>query len=490
MKSRVDSRKRISVLLVFCALLAVGLTALAGGGATALASLPQWEPVAQALRLGQAGDTAAEPAMTPQEEVPTIVDFGGAPNAPVAGLDQWLARQNGDMQAASLDATPITGPKTVVVLRVYFNDYANASLLTQADVQARFDDLDKLWRNTSYNKISIVHRVSELYQLPSNRSAYIDDGDGWTDTNGNNKYDPGVDNSDGDGDGVEGTPCDVTSGGDLSCDGKYQKVLDDAVANAPNTVDFSSADAVFVLMAETGNQFHRGQANKCTLPIGTNGANRTVGCAIFSENPTEGATARWGRWAHEMGHAFQAAGPAHPSNYNNAFELMDASYPGQTGVFEKLDNMGFPGWMPAAKYVEISPTSKGDQICLLAEEYDPTSKPAVPQAIKASITGSLYYMISVRRAVLGDDVRPIPDEGVLIERVSEGADQWVTVQGVGGNRNVLWKNGTYSNAGDGIFIDISKKLDDDNYCVTVRYTDNSNQPDVMIAPWTSAPGNT
>ena len=463
MKTHVNSRKRISLLLAFCALLAIGLTALVGGGATALASLPQWEPVAQALGLDQFDVRAAEPAKADQQEVPTIVDFGGAPNAPVAGLDQWLARQNGDVQAASLNAAPITGPKTVVVLRVYFNDYANASNFTQAEVQALFDRLDQLWRDTSYSKISIVHRVSTLYQLPSNRSAYIDD----------------------------------FPDGDLSNDGKYQKVLDDAVANAPGTVDFSSADAVFVLMAETGNQFHRGQANKCTLPIGAGGANRTVGCAIFSENPTEGDNLRWGRWAHEMGHAFQVAGPAHPSNYNNEFELMDSNLPGQTGVFEKLDHVGFPGWLPPGKYVEISSASGGEQICLWAEEYDPTGRPN-SQAIKADITGSLYYMISVRRRVLGDDLNGdfangIPDEGVLIERVSEGSDPWVTVRGKGGNRNVLWKAGDIFDSGaDGIQVLIQQQTspNPDEYCITVRYDKRAIQPDVMIAPWTSAPGNT
>ena len=456
MKKQQVQRRRVSFLLALCALLAVVLTALAGGGATALASIPQLQPIAQALGADPSSAAPAEMRQAPAEEVPIVVDFGGAPNAPVAGLDQWVARQNGDLQAASLSGTPISGPKTVVVLRVYFNDYANASNFTQAEVQALFDRLNTLWKDTSYSKISIVHRVSDLYQMPSNRSAYVDDFDD----------------------------------GDLSNGGKYQKILDDAVANAPGAVDFSGADAVFVLMAETSNaQFHRGQANKCTLPIGAGGANRTVGCGIFSENPSEDDDRRWGRWAHEMGHAFQVAGPAHPSNYNSAFELMDNSLPGQTGVFEKLDDMGFPGWLPPAKYVEFSPTSKGEQICLLAEEYDPAGK-ANPQAIKAKITDSLYYMISVRRAVLGDDITPIPDEGVLIERVSEGADQWVTVQGRGGNRNNLWQNGTYSNSGDGIAIDITNKLDEDNYCVTVRYSDNANQPDVMIAPWTSAPGNT
>ncbi|MFZ1752252.1 MAG: hypothetical protein WAU10_00840, partial [Caldilineaceae bacterium] len=435
----------------------MGLTVLAGGGATALASLPQWEPVAQALGMAQPADETLAPAQPAADDVPVVVDFGGAPNAPVAGLDQWVARQNGDLQAASLSGTPITGPKTVVVLRVYFNDYANASNFTQAEVQALFDRLDKLWQDTSYGKISIVHRVSTLYQLPSNRSAYIDD----------------------------------FPDGDLSNGGKYQKVLDDAVANAPGTVNFSGADAVFVLMAETSNaQFHRGQANKCGLPIGAGGANRTVGCGIFSENPGENADRRWGRWAHEMGHAFQAGGPAHPSNYNSSFELMDNSLPGQTGVFEKLDNMGFPGWLPPGKYVEMGSGQGGEQICLYAEEYDPTGKPNI-QAIKANITGSLYYMISVRRRVLGDDITPIPDEGVLIERVSEGAAQWVTVQGKGGNRNALWKDGdTFDSGADGIQVLVGPQTSDDEYCVTVRYDKRAIQPDVMIAPWTSAPGNT
>ncbi len=470
MKSQNEERRWTSLVLVCCVVLALGLTVLVGGDTTALASLAQLEPLTQALGLEPLRTEPLLPQQSAEPDTPIVVDFGGAPNAPVAGLDQWVARQNGDIQAASLNAAPISGPKTVVVLRVYFNDYANASNFDQAAVQALFDRLDRLWRDTSYNKISIVHRVSTLYKLPSNRSAYIDD----------------------------------FADGDLSNGGKYQKVLDDAVANAPSSgadaVNFSGADAVFVLMAETGNQFHRGQANKCSLPIGAGGANRTVGCAIFSENPTEGANLRWGRWAHEMGHAFQVAGPAHPSNYNNEFELMDSNYPGQTGVFEKLDNVGFPGWLPAAKYVTVSSANGGEELCIYAEEYDPALQPN-PQAIKATITGSLYYMISVRERAFGDELNGdflappagIPDEGVLIERVSEGSDPWVTVQGKGGNRNRLWQVGDRFDSGaDGVVIDILRQNASapNEFCVKVSYDKRAVQPDVMIAPWTSAPGNT
>ena len=84
--------------------------------------------------------------------------------------------------------------------------------------------------------------------------------------------------------------------------------------------------------------------------MGPAGAVKKVGCAIFSENPTETDLQVWGRWAHEIGHAFQQGGPGHPSNYSNEFELMDSNYPGQTGVFEKQAHTGFPGWMPGTKY--------------------------------------------------------------------------------------------------------------------------------------------
>ncbi len=462
---KVAWRKAGPSVLVLCALLAVGIVMEMAGAFRARADaniyqLDVEQVNAEAQRLGTVWHGAGT-------DTPTVVDFGGgSADAPIAGMDQWLAHSRGEMEAASLSGTPITGAKKVVVLRVYFKDYTNTSTFTQSQVQALFDRLDQLWQDTSYGQISINHEVSTLFQLPDNRDKYIDD----------------------------------FPDGDLSNGGKYYKVLSDAVANAPssgpNAVDFSGADAVFVLMAETNNaQFHRGQANKCSLPIGSGGANRTVGCGIFSENPSEGANLRWGRWAHEMGHAFQAGGPAHPSNYNSEFELMDSNYPGQTGVFEKQDDIAFPGWLPPAKYVEITSSSGGEQICLWAEEYKPGSQPN-PQAIKAKITDSLYYMISVRRRVLGDDLNGdfangIPDEGVLIERVSEGSDPWVTVKGKGGNRNALWKDGDlYDGGADGIQILIGPQVTADEYCVTVRYDKRANQPDVMLAPWTSAPGNT
>ncbi len=205
----------------------------------------------------------------------------------------------------------------------------------------------------------------------------------------------------------------------------------------------------------------------------------------------------WGRWAHELGHAFQTGGPAHPSNYNSNFEQMDADYPGQTGLFEKQTSVAF-GWMPDSKYQVINSVSGGRQVAIYAGEYDPASRPNM-QAAKALLGsgGSAYYLISVRRRVLGDDLNDsftpngIPDEGVLIERVTPGGDPQVTLQGKGGDRDKLWHEGdTFTNASDGVTIAVTKKFDDDNYNVAVRYGDQSNKADVGINSWLSPPGNT
>ncbi len=113
-------------------------------------------------------------------------------------------------------------------------------------------------------------------------------------------------------------------------------------------------------------------------------------------------------------------------------------------------------------------------------------------------------MVSVRRRVLGDDLNGfftpigIPDEGVIIERVNEGADPNVKVIGRGAgpscsdfgcNRNELWHEGE-TFIGDGLMIYVVLKTDDDDYEVQVTCNTQALQPDVMIEPWTSPPGNT
>ena len=371
------------------------------------------------------------------------------------------------LETPSFAGAEAAGIARVMVLRVYFDDYAATSRYTQAAVDGFFSDIDKLYQNTSYGNMSIDYQVSSLFEMPDNRSDYIDD----------------------------------YADGDLSNGGKFDKVLLDAIANAPAGLDWSDLDSIMVLMAETdSSQFHRGQGTSArTLPQGPGGANKTVGAAIFSENPSDTDRAVWGRMAHEVGHAFQGAGPAHPSNYNSEFELMDSNYPGQIGVFSKQSDMGYPGWMPPFKYQEFDAIGGGGIAQLYPMEYDPDMLPNV-QAVRAKITDDLYYLVSVRRRILGDDLNAgftpngIPDEGVLIERVVVGGDPWVTLQPPpGGTRNNLWDAGqTYTNLADGIAIEVTRKSDPpDHYEIYVRYNpDVAHFPDVSMDPWTSPPGNT
>lgn len=390
----------------------------------------------------------------------------------------------------NVSSTYAVETKKVILLRVYFDDYAANSRYTCAEVDSMMDDMNTLWKNTSYGNVEIDFQVSTLFELPDNRSDYIDDL----------------------------PPCEPNAAlrpfGDLSCGAKFDKVLEDAINNSGGVndcsggaLDWNNLDVVLVLMAETSAaEFHRGQGiNSRNLPMGPGGDTKDVGAAIFSENPTENDNQVMGRWAHEVGHTLQQGGPGHPSNYNSEFELMDAGMPGQTGPFEKMSHIAFPGWLPEAKYKEIDPVSGGDNVCLWAMEYNPADKPNY-QAMKANITGNLYYLISVRRRVLGDDLNGdftpfgIPDEGVIIERVSEGANPWVTVMGNGAaggvcgaacDRDVLWHGGdTYDGGVDGIDISVRNKVDDDNYCVYITYDDQAFQPDIMMNPWVSPPGNT
>jgi hypothetical protein len=369
----------------------------------------------------------------------------------------------------NIGASPLAPPAPelvrIMLLRVYFNDYTATSLFTQADVQSLFDnELNQLYMDTSYGHIGIDAQVTALYQLPEDRDEYIND----------------------------------YSNGDLSQE-HYDDVVLDAINNAPAGLSWTNLDAIMVLMAETDStQFHRGEQLTFSVPQGPGGTSALTPTAIFSENPSEDPNERWGRWAHEIGHALQQDGPAHPSNYNNEFELMDSNYPGQTGVFEKQADMAFPGWLDPFKYIEFDPASGGGIANIWAEEYDPDMMPNV-QAVRAKITDSLYYLISVRRQIRGDDLNGdftpygIPDEGVLIERVVEGGNPWVTVQGNGGNRNNLWHEGdVYTNAPDGFRVFINKSLDPqgDNYRVIIDYNKAAVQPDIAMEPWRSPPGNT
>jgi hypothetical protein len=373
----------------------------------------------------------------------------------------------------------LSGTVNFVVLHVTFSDFGTATRFTTAQVQTNFNNVANLWGNqTSYGNINIQYQFGGPYQVASASTTYLD-----------------------------------LQSGQFSSNAAILQLIKDAVAGSPNTIDWTNVYGVVVLFGDTrANGFYRGVTWPGTTTINPPaGGTFNVHASIVGENPAADVPTAWGRWAHEMGHQMQAnpGNPWHPSNYNSDFEQMDAEYPAQSGMFNKQGNMAYPGWMPAGKYKTISPPG-GTSIAIFAEEQPPGQQ-ADFQAIKASLTfggPQLYYLISVRHHILGDDVATshgpngIPDEGVLIERVVEGGDpnvndcsaaspcnRWVVVEGNGGS-DTLWHVGdTYRNQTDGIFITVRANPDADHYIVDVAYTDKSGQPDVGINSWLEPPSN-
>jgi hypothetical protein len=385
--------------------------------------------------------------------------------------------------AGSTRAQALSGAVNFVVLEVTFSDFASGSRFTSAQTQANFANIAKLWgTETSYGNITLNYQFAGPYQVASPSTTYID------------------------------------VGGNSSSNAAILQLLKDAVAASPSTINWTNVYGVVVLFSDPRSTgFYRGITYPSAVSISPPGGAACGSCnvhvSIVGENPTEDVARTWGRWAHETGHQMQAnpGNPWHPSNYNSDFEQMDGEYPAQSGVFNKQSNIAYPNWLPATKYKTVKPPS-GAAVGLYAEERPPGSQPDF-QAIKAFLTfggSKVYYLVSVRHHILGDDAATthgpngLPDEGVLIERVVEGGDptildgtapnqiaRWVNVENNGATADTLWHAGnTYHSASDGIYIDVQKKADEDHYQVLIRYAENASQPDVGINSWLEPPGNT
>ncbi len=410
----------------------------------------------------------------------------------IAALALW-------MLTTSSGFAQVLGQQNFVVLRVQFHDMVG-STFNDTQTQGLFDNITTLWgTDSSYGAMTPNFRISPLFQLPKNTASYVDQ-----------------------------------SGGTVSSTAAFNTLVSDAVAGAPATTDWSNLRGLIILFADTRtNGFHRGVTYPGVQISPAGVASFSLPVSVVSEDPLEGVPTAWGRIAHEIGHEMQQAGPPHPSNYNSQFEQMDAEYPGQTGVFEKQANMGFPAWLSPGKYRTVNPP-KGAVITLLSAETPPNAEQDVFQAAKVFLnfggTG-VYYLVSVRRRVLGDDIATgsplsspsdcttqatpngIPDCGVMIERVVEGGDpnvqdcdpvygctnRWVDVLGKGGTRTALWHVGdtfdaaTYgkaSAASDGVSIRVLRRADADHYTIEVTYGDFAAGPDVGLQSWLQPPGDT
>ena len=228
-----------------------------------------------------------------------------------------------------------TGPQKIVVLRVQAHD-STGTTYTSAQVQQEFDNITTLWGpHSSYGNIQPQFQVSALYTLPQNFTTYVDQTD-------------------------------------HSSDAAFSKILADAVANAPAGLDWTNLRGVVIYLADTRpHGFHRGVTYP-PVSITPPGASSSISVhpSLLTEDPQEGLPTGWGRIAHEVGHELQNGGPPHPSDYASSFEQMDGEYPAQTGVFERQETMGFPGWLPAGKYLQVHPPT-GTAATIWAAENAP-----------------------------------------------------------------------------------------------------------------------
>jgi hypothetical protein len=273
----------------------------------------------------------------------------------------------------------------------------------------------------------------------------------------------------------------------------------------------NDVQAIVVMLSQT---WDRGGSYYATRNVGAGGSARFVGNAVVGENPGDTDRQVWGRWAHEVGHNMQVgysgAGPVggHPSGYQSDFDLMDANYPGRIGAVSLQPDNQFRTWLSPGKYQTFTRAQGGGNAAIWAIEYDQHGQPNV-QAVKVEIAPHVYYMVSVRRRVRGDELNDsrspqgIPDEGVLIERVDEVTNVQAISTVIGRNkaptcstppdncnRQQLWKAGDTFRAPNEVTIEVTRRVDDDNYLIRVIYNDVGPQPDVMINPWLSPPGNT
>lgn len=359
-----------------------------------------------------------------------------------------------------------------IVMRVDFSDSGTSSpRYSKQQTEQQLVNVTDLFTENSNGTVKVEFIVTDVFRLPRNKADY-------------------------------GTA-------------SMETTLQDALASATVAVRALWANNVHAIVVVLSQKWDQGGSYYATRNVGAGGSALWVGNAVVGENPGDTDREVWGRWAHEVGHNMQVgyAGPiaigGHPSGYQSDFDLMDANYPGRIGAVSIQPDNQFRGWLSAAKYQTITRALGGGNAAIWAVENDQNVQPNI-QAVKIEIAPNVYYMVSVRRRVRGDDLNDtrapqgIPDEGVLIERVDEVTNPQAisTVVGRnrgpacstaanGCNRQELWKAGDTFRSPNEVTIEVTRKVDDDNYLIRVVYGDLSTaQPDVMINPWLSPPGNT
>ena len=445
---------------------------------------------------------------------PRVVDFGPVdPAAPIAGMDQWLQTKATAASAAVRPRSAVTARRKLVVIRAAFSDQT-MQRFTDAELRTLwFDPINVLFDKMSNGNfggwdVTIVPQV--VLENPKSDYTVIDSADATA------LYNDDTNN--------------------------IQDFIDDtlAVSDEPSLEPLiEAADTVVIIAANAvvGNaariRAFNSRSREFDFPFPDLADDRNF--VFIDEGGNRDSQLQWGSLAHELAHALQAyAGPSawaisHPSNYESEFELLDANYPGHIGAY--LKGVTMADWQPAGQTITISSEGKtqSDRYCLNPIELDYRTNPT-PQILKINITESLYYLVSVRYEINGDELnswdtsnRGIPDQGVLIERVITGGTQWDDVDGDGMNdsgetdswrvivrgpptagvqdKDKLWAvgqtfsnmtDGSTSNLADGVSINVVSAPSSApmQRCVQVTFGAGSTQPDVGIRPWRQAPGET
>ncbi len=465
---------------------------------------------------------------------PLVVDFDKtSPNTP-DGINQWLQSQG--VKLLPMPKAGISSKKKMLVLRMAFAD-RTGQRYTDAQIQTNwFDKIQTLFQKMSNGNFP-------GWDVTIKDSVTLTTFGGLSAINRNN-YDS----------------TDWSTAG-ASLDRMFARYIALAPDKAALFAEINQADTITILLNNGALTSAIGAYSWSRSFVFPAPVNKTInkGIILMDEDQyhrVDGDDVIWGALAHEMAHAVQQyagfrVGSNHPSNYNSNFELLDVNMPGQSTDYMK--STGFKDWLPASQTIAITSNgrSQSDMYCLNSIETDYHTDPT-PQILRINITDDLYYLVSVRKRMNGDDLQTwyrwqnasppnpalpagIPDEGVLIERVINNGTQWDDINGDGTqqatevqdwrvvvrgppstytndvppviagiqNDNKLWKVGqefknetdgtTSKDLTDGVNISIfSKPIDTPTqlqYCIKVKFGAGATQPDAGLRPWRQAPSN-
>ena len=202
----------------------------------------------------------------------------------------------------------------------------------------------------------------------------------------------------------------------------------------------------------------------------------------------------WGGAAHEVGHMI-SGNFDHPSGYENGFDTFDSGwgFAGAYGGYTRMDPSAgtgrelpwFQGWIGEENVVVYDPPTSGTETL---EPIAVAASPGLaPNVIRVGTTLGYYYTLECRRRVLTDT--GIPEEGIVVLKITPGASPEAEVQG--GAANAYAPTESFVDAVADVRVDVNSYVGD-GCSASISYGENAEDgaPDVGITPWLSPPDQT